>query len=572
MSRRCSEWRRVLRDGAAACRILSPVYGYCPRTLAHRRRRWLEVLDRFADQFGDRPVRLCRSPARISLNPHCDHQGAWVPYGTHAREVVAVCGTIPCGPFEITNVDPACQPLLRFRVDEEIAVAPGAWEQGWFTYIEHPAVVERRLQSLDVKGQRRSRTGAINYVRAAALRLRAAYPGLSNIGLQMALSGDITQASGQSSSSALVVMTACALLAAAGRRPGRRSLARLCGEAEWYVGTRGGSGDHAAMLLGRRAGLTHICFAPPFDIRAVRPSPFPEDCQLILVNSRHRSEKSAEERLLFNRGVFAYRFAFRALKDALERYAPELGIGPAVGAAIQCLGDFHTGRLPAAVIYRLLRLVPQAATPYELQARWPDVFAAAARSCFGTVDPAVLPSEIPLRGAALYGLGRVDRGRVMPRLLARGDKAAMDEFGRLMSITHDGDRLITHADGRASAYMGGVERLTDEWMARLAAACAHGGRSQAALRYQPGSYGASTPELDQIVDIVRRVDGVLGAGLMGAGGGGFVLVLAWEGEPVLAAVRIALERDYYRPLGKEPEVERWQPTAPAGELLLSASG
>src|SRR5262249_26259371 len=90
----------------------------------------------------------------------------------------------------------------------------------------------------------------------------------------------------------------------------------------------------------------------------------------------------------------------------------------------------------------------------------------------------------------------------------------------------------------------------------------------AQLRRQPGFYGASTPELDRIVDLARSLPMVRGAGLMGAGGGGYVLILADAGDEPLAAVRDALETGYYRPLGLEPDVEPWQPVDAAGRVQL----
>ncbi len=75
------------------------------------------------------------------------------------------------------------------------------------------------------------------------------------------------------------------------------------------------------------------------------------------------------------------------------------------------------------------------------------------------------------------------------------------------------------------------------------------------LRCQPGFYGASIPELDRIVDVVSTLPHVLGAGLMGAGGGGCVLILARDGEDVLQRVTAALAQHYYQPLGKKMDVE-----------------
>lgn len=526
---------------------LEAAYGDDEALILERREAARAAIRRFQEAYGDNPCALYRVPARISLNPHSDHQGAWVPYGLHARELLLAISPDPeSRSFRVANTDSTFADFLHFTLDQEIDRAPDAWSEGWLPYIESAAVTEEVQWNRDTKGQTCDRRGTLNYIKGAALRLEQLFPHQPLPGLRIALHGDIPQGGGQSSSSALVVGTALALAQLAELPLDRRALAERCGEAEWYVGTRGGSGDQAAMLLGSRDGLVHLCFRAPVGIRDVRLSAFPDNCQLILANSLTRSEKSAEERLLFNRGVFAYRFAFLALKEAMR----ELGLPERLIAETDSLGDLHTGRLDGETLYRLLLRLPEHATPAELAARFPQTFGPAARGCFGTEDPAQLPDDIPLRGAAVYGVGRVDRGRVMPDLL---EQREMEEFGRLMSITHDGDRL--YRSGRP--YTENSDRLSD---AALKQAMAH----EQPLRGEPGFYGASIAELDQMVDVALRTDGVLGAGLMGAGGGGYALILARNGS--LGSVREALTRDYYRPAGKEPDVEPWRPTAAAGRL------
>lgn len=551
-----SELRRRFADPDPQLREqLELAYAGNPGVCGERARAAVQVLDRFLEAFGDAPCALYRAPARLSLNPHSDHQGAWVPYGLHIRELLSVISPAEDDRFEIVNTDPTFTEQLSFSISQEIDRAPEAWETGWLPYIEHGAVIREVQRNLDAKGQTINRRATSNYIRAAALRLRHGFPEAAFPGLRMALSGNITQGGGQSSSSALVVTTALASAGLAGLEVPRRELAELCGEAEWYVGTRGGSGDHAAILLGSAAGLVHLCFRAPVGIRDVRHSSFPAGYQLIVANSQTRSEKSAEERLLFNRGIFAYRFGFLALKQAMQ----ELGMSRELIDDTESLGDLHTGRLSTAELYRLVLQLPETVTPRELAERFPHTYAPAARGCFGTDDPERLPQEIPLRGAAVYGLGRVDRGRVMPDLLEAGDPLAMHEFGRLMSITHDGDRLFL-LDGE---YTDSRTRLSDDWLGRALSAVERG--EDQPLRHEPGFYGASIAELDRMVDVSLRTPGVLGAGLMGAGGGGYVLILAREGA--LPGIKESLDREYYAPLGKAPDVEAWHPTAAACRLM-----
>jgi len=147
----------------------------------------------------------------------------------------------------------------------------------------------------------------------------------------------------------------------------------------------------------------------------------------------------------------------------------------------------------------------------------------------------------------------------MPELLADAGETAMREFGRLMTITHDGDRLFQNGQ----PYRENQERLADSRLIEALQASESG--QERPLRHEPGFYGASIAELDRLVDAALRTDGVLGAGLMGAGGGGYVLILARRGAD--AALRQSLLREYYQPLGKELDVEPWRPTAAACRLL-----
>jgi N-acetylgalactosamine kinase len=559
--RPASALREAFRTGTAG--PLEACYGADPELHAQRCEAACRILDRFLAAYGDLPCFLYRVPGRLSLNPHSDHQGAWVPYGLHRRELLAVVAPTADDRVEAVNADPSFAERLSFSVAEEAARDPEAWQQSWDHYLSSAVVKEEVARNRDAAGQTTGRRATLNYLKGGVLRLAHAFPGAALPGLRLALHGDIPQGGGQSSSSTLVVLAALALAQLAGLPVDRRRLAELCGEGEWYVGTRGGSGDHAAMLLGTRRGLAHLCFTAPVGVRGVRYSPFPSGYRLVLCNSLTRSYKSAAQKLLFNTGIFAYRFAYLALRDAMA----EAGCSAELLRDTTCLGDLHAGRLSSAELYRLLLRLRETTTPQELAARYPHHYPAAARACFDTEDPERLPQEIPLRGAALYGLGRVDRGQRMPELLEAADPAAMARFGALMSITHDGDRLYSyHPNGDGTLvetpFTAGRQRLADGALGEALRAVEAG--EERPLCDEPGYYGASIRELDLMVDLLRGVEGVLGAGLMGAGGGGYVLALARE--EALPAMRRVLEEGYYAPRGLQPEVEPWHPTGPACRL------
>jgi galactokinase len=321
---------------------------------------------------------------------------------------------------------------MSFDLHTEIAAACGPWRRGWVDYIENAGVARRREALADPKERLRGRTGSINFIRAAALRLMTEVA-TSPKGADLVIEGNNLVGVGQSSSSALVVVAALALnrLWGLGIEPSR--MISLCGEAEWYVGTRGGAGDHAAMLLGSAEGLVGIRFIPPVTVREARPMHLPPGYQILIANSSHKAIKNKEERRLFSAGIFAYRFALLYLREAMEEHRQDLGLS-SEEADIRFLADVNVERFVLSTIYRLLLAVPETVSPRELMMRYPKSYEPSALACFGTANCDELPTHIPIRGAAVYGLGRVDRGLAMHDLCAKGDDAAMAEFGRLMYI------------------------------------------------------------------------------------------------------------------------------------------
>ncbi|MGB9597498.1 MAG: hypothetical protein ACPL7B_14545 [Candidatus Poribacteria bacterium] len=76
-------------------------------------------------------------------------------------------------------------------------------------------------------------------------------------------------------------------------------------------------------------------------------------------------------------------------------------------------------------------------------------------------------------------------------------------------------------------------------------------RQKAQLTNQPGDYDASSYELDMIVDIVKNIDGSVGASLTGAGFGGNVLAIVQKDENIINELKNALLEKYYKPLEQD---------------------
>jgi len=168
-----------------------------------------------------------------------------------------------------------------------------------------------------------------------------------------------------------------------------------------------------------------------------------------------------------------------------------------------------------------------------------------------------------IRQVGLYGVTECIRSAMAPRMLRSGDVRG---FGRLITVGHDGDRVSERADG---GRVPSRKDFSDERFAALIADAESGDperTERARLWRQPGGYDASTEELDTLVDLALDTDGVVGAGLVGAGLGGSIVAVV-EGEAVHTLFD-RFRRDYYAPRGLPPAAEAVRPVGGAGVLEL----
>jgi galactokinase/mevalonate kinase-like predicted kinase len=113
------------------------------------------------------------------------------------------------------------------------------------------------------------------------------------------------------------------------------------------------------------------------------------------------------------------------------------------------------------------------------------------------------------------------------------------------------------------------EAVTDEYLDNLIADARSNDANRvetAKLYRQPGGYAVSCEELDELVDIVMDVEGVLGAGRTGAGLGGCISVLIEKDK--VDDLRRKVSEEYYRPRNLETAVEICFPVEGAGVIEL----
>ena len=200
-----------------------------------------------------------------------------------------------------------------------------------------------------------------NYVRAAARGLMEHGVPLER-GIEGTVTGDVPIASGLSSSSALVVAAALALLKANGVAVGqgtgpdapaalsRLELAALMARAERFVGLEGGGMDQAACLHGVAGHALRI----EFDPLRVTPVAVPEGWRWVVASSLVRAEKSGGAREAYNERARQCREALGVVGAAAATdetatagvRAPTVvgaGFGPGSGAGVSNAGGAGQG-------------------------------------------------------------------------------------------------------------------------------------------------------------------------------------------------------------------------------------
>ena len=473
--------------------------------------RYRNLVSAFMEQYGDRLIVIARAPGRVNLmGRHIDHRGG-------NTNVIAVdCDTLMvASPRDddticLHNLDEQFTPET-FSISKCLGMAKGDVE--WLEYLETPAV----KKALEEKRGHWS-----NYIKGAALRLQKAMD-IPLYGLDVMVTGNIPLAAGLSSSSALVVATNEALVALNCLNLTDRQFVDLCGEGEWYVGSRGGANDHAAMKFGRRGKIVQLGFKP-FTIG--ESYDFSGDYSVIVVNSMQQAKKSDGSRDTFNARVAAYEIGFMLMQSRFPQYGwrvfREL-------AEIQPLSD----------IYQMLLAIPQSITREQALKELPSQKKQLKR-IFATHED---PGKYDLRNVLMYGVSECVRAKIFGEYLKEND---YETIGKLMKVSHDGDRLTS-------------KQYTDAVLKKLA-------EQKADVTFETGAYECSTKRIDDLCDMLNEQPGVIGSSIAGAGLGGSVIVLVKK-EAVETILRLLDER-FYRPLElPEGTAKAYSPTSGSSVLF-----
>jgi len=248
-----------------------------------QRRRYAEALQRFSATYGPGEVLAFRAPGRVNLiGEHTDYNHGFVMPVALDKDVLLLARPRPDNVVRLGNLE-ARFPAFSFAVGPEIVPGPPG---DWGNYAKGAA-------------------------RELSRRLGRELRGLDGLIASQPPYG-VPRGVGLSSSSAVTVVIAVALAALNDWRPDGVTMAQLCAEAEWFVGTRGGIMDHFISLLGQRDHALFLdCRPGPDGVYQTELVPLPQGHSLLIADSgvRHRNVRGD-----YNRRVAACRAGVKLLQ------------------------------------------------------------------------------------------------------------------------------------------------------------------------------------------------------------------------------------------------------------------
>ncbi len=456
-----------------------------------QKQRYIDLLNKFIEKYGDKKVVITRSPGRINLmGRHIDHRGGGINVMATDKDQVFVSARRDDDIVNISNLDPI-YPDRSFSISETLSLGTN---ESWLKYLGSDKVVNALTES---------NGDWSNYVKSAVIhaQFKTDY---TLCGMDMVSAGNIPVAAGLSSSSAIVVAVMEALVALNCLNLTEREFIDLCGEGEWFVGSRGGAGDHAAMKCGQKDAIVHLGFKP---FTVGERQKFSDKYAVLVANSMLMAKKSEGSKDTFNAKVACYEFALMLLKKNYPNYE------------LKEFRDLAKIR-PYSEVYEMIATLPETITRGGIKALLPEYKQRLNEIFSNHKDPKVYE----LRNVTLYGVSECERAEKFMDILKVEDYTTL---GNMMKISHNGDRI-------------GVENVSDAHLDELIA-------NNTPFETECGSYACSTPEIDYLCDVLNATDGVLGSEIVGAGLGGCVIALIEKAKA--DSIINVVNRDYYDKYG-----------------------
>jgi len=434
------------------------------------------ALHYFQEQFGPGPMQVWRSPARINiLGEHVDYVSylptASLAFGSHEHEMVMVMRPNNQGLIRGESLDPRFHPF-ELALPEVSEFKTQNWQK--YLYAQSPPQPDWS-----------------NYVKGAVLYAVLKYG--ANTGFDFVVASSIPPQGGSSSSSALVVLTGAVIRSVNNLAFAFQDLAQDSSQAEWFIGTRGGSLDHTTICLAKRHHALHLSYRK----NQITQIPLPSEGVRWVTFYTQAADKGREIMLEYNERAAVARLLIPALIEAQKTLHPDWY---AEWQNFQEKGVADTCSL-AQVRKAIQALIPETLSLAEIHDRAPEVFQECAQA-FPALVQERLEKPIKLRDRAFHHLGEIARVENAVQIL-QGQTLPLEKIYKLGQLITD-----THSS---------LKEL----------------------------YEVSTSDIDQLHAIALSDSRVFGARLIGGGFGGNVLALTTSENTQKLIERI--QNEYYSP-------------------------
>ncbi|MEN3330778.1 MAG: N-acetylgalactosamine kinase [Blastocatellia bacterium] len=479
-----------------------------------RRARLDQLRHRFRALYGDGPVSVWRAPARINIiGEHVDYVSylptASLPFASREHAMLMLYRAAPDKGVRGASMHDAYAP---FAFDLGDGPPPSAaMELAWLAYLINSRIPAPHWS---------------NYVKGAAFFAGLKYGEPIRQGVDFLIDSNIPPSGGASSSSALTVLAGAALREVNQLGYSPDELARDSAQAEWFLGTRGGAMDHLTICLARCHRAVHIRYA---DQRS-ELAPLPGDEFRWVTFFTHAADKGRDVMLEYNERAAVSRLLIPAMIRDWQRDHPPLA--EAWADALKRMNSAPSTALDQ--LESLLGELPAQITFAEVARRNQDVYAEC-EGAFPTLVAARRDQPLKLRARARHHLTETRRVAEAVRLL----RATFDE-----EVTQ-GTELI---DDRVHE-LGALINASHESLRDL--------------------YEVSTPEVEELMSILRNDANVYGARLMGGGFGGNLLALTKVSHVTQLIDRAQTE--FYGPRGRDGLNEGAVMVSTSGDGLCSVS-
>ncbi|MBC8346588.1 MAG: hypothetical protein H8E56_10050 [Candidatus Marinimicrobia bacterium] len=469
------------------------IYGNNPTLIQERKSAFLQLVERFYKAYGeDRTVNISRVPGRVNLmGRHIDHQGGFINTVAINKEILLAFSPREDSNIQIHNMDADSFPPQLLYPQSALDISSFS---NWVSFATSEKVIEFNKQN--------SGNWSL-YLLAIFYRLQLQFNHIELKGVDCYVSGNIPVGSGLSSSSALGVAFAKALIHRNQIEISNQLLIELTGESELFVGFMGGMGDQAAIISAKQGMINKIGFFP-FHVSDI--SPFSEDLKLVIAFSGSSAKKGGAVQGMYNQRVASYAIGFKMLQQIWE---------PA--KLVNHVRDLTPNRLNKTTheILEALNQLPVYPTREDIIDFFDGRETPYLERLFQSHND---PGEYNVIGTLLFRIAECTRSESFSEILKSNQ---IEKIKSIISASHNGDRVNGHNSPS-------IEKANEQ---------------NISMMNIPGNYGCSTENIDQMVDVANAVPGVVGAQLAGAGMGGNIVILVKKdsAEDVLTE----LKHNYY---------------------------